>query len=165
MRKKAPEWNWLSPDDIANFLRLADFETVQVQPKVLLPIYIPLLSTIVNRYVAPLPLLSKLCLVNILIARPVASPQSDRSLPSVSVVVPARNEAGNIEAIVDRLPKMGPDDELIFVEGGSKDATWQRIKEVHIRHASRLNIQIAQQEGKAKVMPFVKGFRLPTMRF
>lgn len=160
VRKKAPEWNWLSHTDVANFLYLGEFETVQVQPKVLLPLYVPFLSTLVNRYLAPLPLLSKLCLVNIRVARPLGRSSSDLVSPSVSVIVPARNEAGNIEAIVNRLPKMGPDDEVIFIEGGSKDDTWQRIQNVQLLNASRMRIQIAQQSGKGKGDAVRKGFSL-----
>ena len=79
---------------------------------------------------------------------------------SVSVIVPARNEAGNIEAIVNRLPEMGPDDELIFIEGGSKDDTWQRIQDAQARYASTKRIVIAQQDGKGKGDAVRKGFGL-----
>lgn len=160
LRNKAPEWNWLSHADIANFLHLSDFETVQTQPKVLLPLYVPVLSTLANRYFAPLPLLSKLCLVNIRVARPLRRTSSRFVSPSVSVIVPARNEAGNIEAIVNRLPKMGPDDELIFVEGGSSDDTWQRIQKVKLLNESRMHIHIAQQPGRGKGDAVRKGFSL-----
>ena len=69
LRTKTLEWNWLSHGDVANFMQLADLEVVRREPKVLLPIYIPLLSEIVNRYLAPLPVLSSLCFVNVMVAR------------------------------------------------------------------------------------------------
>ncbi|MEP6607077.1 MAG: glycosyltransferase family 2 protein [Burkholderiaceae bacterium] len=74
--------------------------------------------------------------------------------------MPARNEAGNIEAIVNRLPPMGPDDELIFVEGGSKDDTWARICAAKARYQGIKSIVIAQQEGKGKGDAVRKGFAL-----
>lgn len=165
LRTKTLESNWLSHEDIANFMRLADLEIVRREPKVLLPVYVPLLSAIANRYLAPLPIVSSLCFVNILVARPVVAapmmqPNTQRDSMSVSVVVPARNEAGNIGAIIERLPKMGPDDELIFIEGGSKDDTWARICDAQARYSGAKNIVVAQQEGKGKGDAVRKGFAL-----
>lgn len=69
--------------------------------------------------------------------------------PSVTVVVPARNEAGNIEAAVTRTPSMGAWTEIIFIEGGSKDDTWQRIQDVQARFPDR-KIRALKQSGKGK---------------
>lgn len=159
-RTKTLEWNWLSHEDMANFMRLADLEVVRREPKVLLPVYIPLISPIINRYLAPLPLVSSLCFVNVLVARPAATSAAPARAMSVSVVVPARNEAGNIDAIISRLPRMGPEDELIFVEGGSTDDTWARICDAQVRHASVKSIVIAQQDGKGKGDAVRRGFAL-----
>ena len=160
LREKTAEVNWLAHEDMFNFMQLSDFEVVRREPKVLMPVYVPVLSAVINRYLAPLPLLSAFCLLNVMVARPVARAASGRTAPSVSVVVPARNEAGNIEAIVQRLPRMGPADELIFVEGGSRDDTWQRIQEVSARPDGRVSVQIARQDGKGKGDAVRKGFSL-----
>lgn len=160
LRTKTLEWNWLSHGDINNFMQLANFEVVRREPKVLLPVYIPLLSAIINRYLAPLPVFSSLCFVNVMVARPVSAATAHGKSMSVSVVVPARNEAGNIKAIVNRLPTMGPDDELIFIEGGSKDDTWQRIRDAQAHCANGKRIVVAQQEGRGKGDAVRKGFGL-----
>jgi glycosyltransferase involved in cell wall biosynthesis len=65
------------------------------------------------------------------------------------VVVPARNEAGNIQTIVERTPEMGAGTEIIFVEGGSTDATWETILEAAATHHDR-DIKTLQQPGKGK---------------
>ncbi len=70
LRSKTPEWNWLSHSDLANFMHLADFDVVRREPKVLLPVYVPLVSAFLNRYIAPLPIFSAFALVNVLFARP-----------------------------------------------------------------------------------------------
>jgi glycosyltransferase involved in cell wall biosynthesis len=75
-------------------------------------------------------------------------------------VVAARNEEGNIKNILDRIPKMGPDDELIFVEGNSTDNTWIKILELSKEYSSKLNIKTAQQAGKGKGDAVRKGFSL-----
>lgn len=160
IRRRTPEQNWIDHCDIANILTLADFEPVIIERKIIVPFYIPLLSNLINRYLAPLPFFRSLCLVNILIARPVVD--KENKSPSVSIVVPARNEAGNIENIVKRIPKMGPDDEIIFIEGNSKDNTWQEILRVKEKFNRALNIKCVQQEGKGKADAVRKGFELAT---
>ncbi|MBY5820384.1 glycosyltransferase family 2 protein [Rhizobium leguminosarum] len=161
LRRRVPESNWLAHEDVQNLLTLEDFELIRLDQKVLIPLYIPLISGFVNRCLAPLPLLRNFCLVNIAIARPVGYGASKRE-PSVSIVVPARNEAGNIEDIVKRLPDMGPDDELIFIEGNSTDATWKAIQEVQQRYGGERSILIAQQDGKGKGDAVRKGFSIAT---
>ncbi|MFH1191132.1 MAG: glycosyltransferase family 2 protein, partial [Candidatus Omnitrophota bacterium] len=156
IRAKSGEQNWVDHKDIANILSLADFEPVLTDRKVIAPFYIPLLSNFINRYLAPLPLIRSFCLVNILVARPLLE-EGKKDL-SVSVVVPARNEAGNIENIVKRLPKMGPEDEIIFVEGHSQDATWQEIQKINDKYGKILNIKYVKQEGVGKADAVRKGF-------
>lgn len=156
LREKTLEQNWISHEDMSNFLLLTDFEPVLVNSRIICPIYIPFISGFLNRYCAPLPFFRLFCLVNILIARPLMRRQ-DRAL-SVSVVVPARNETGNIENIVRRVPQMGPDDELIFVEGGSTDNTWDKIIEAQHKFSASRQIKIMKQSGKGKGDAVRKGF-------
>ncbi len=155
LRTKEPEQNWLSHEDIDNFLLLSDLELVRREQKVLLPVYIPIFSNLINRYIAPLPFFKNFCLVNIVVAKSISKPMQKAS---VSIVVPARNEEGNIESIVKRIPKMGEEDELIFVEGNSTDNTWKKIQEVAKEYKGHLKIKITQQEGKGKGDAVRKGF-------
>lgn len=158
LRKKTMEANWLDDTDIDNFFRLTGFELVRKDARVLLPFWIPVLSRLVNRYLAPLPVLRLFTLVNVFLARPLSGKPMGNQ-PSVSVVVPARNEAGNIDNIVSRVPEMGPDDELIFIEGGSSDETWQRILEVQAAYPGR-RILSAKQDGKGKGDAVRKGYAM-----
>ncbi|MGM5026275.1 glycosyltransferase [Tardiphaga sp. 862_B3_N4_1] len=155
LRKKTPEVNWLSHGDVENLLLLENFELIRRDSKVLMPLYIPLLSDLINRYIAPLPLFRAFSLVNIVVARPVMQtiPQA-----SASIIVPARNEAGNIESIVERIPRMGPDDEIIFVEGNSTDNTWEVLQRIQQKYGAERRIVITQQEGKGKGDAVRKGF-------
>ena len=151
VRGKTPEENWIANEDVRNLLLLANYELVRQESKFLVPIYIPVISYLVNRFLAPLPGLRLFNLLNIAVARPLGLSAPDPSkLPSVSVVVPARNEAGNIEAAILRTPAMGPDDELIFIEGNSTDNTWEMICELKRKyqatHAVRKGFSLAKKE-------------------
>jgi len=143
-----PLLNWTSPPDIKNFLQLAGFEIVHAQSHLLAPTHVPLVSPFANRYLAHVRGLQWLCLSNWMIARPTGLP-ARQAASRVSVICPCRNEAGNIEHIVHRLPSMGSHVELIFVEGHSKDDT---LKECHrVAAASpEKDIKVLTQKGKGK---------------
>jgi glycosyltransferase involved in cell wall biosynthesis len=69
--------------------------------------------------------------------------------PSASVIIPARNEAGNIVKAIERVPDMGSHTEIIFVEGNSSDNTWDAIQQVISQFPER-TIRAYQQSGKGK---------------
>jgi len=160
LRRKTAEQNWISHDDIDNLLRLSDYELVKKENKILCPIYIPLLSYILNRFFAPIIFFRFFALLNIAIAKPLN--KTRQSQHSVSIVIPARNEAGNIEKLLLKIPKMGNDDEIIFIEGNSTDNTWDTIVEVAGKYKDKYNILIGKQEGKGKGDAVRKGFSMAT---
>jgi SAM-dependent methyltransferase len=164
MRMKMPSsrLNWLNHDDIAGLLSLSGFEVVKSGKRFLFPKYIPLVSMLINRYVARLPFFEKLCITNFLVARPFIAPNSDRDVYSVSVIIPARNEAGNIENAVARMPKMGKHTEIVFVEGHSTDGTLEEIRRVCQKYAEQWDLKYATQEGKGKGDAVRKGFAIAT---
>jgi ubiquinone/menaquinone biosynthesis C-methylase UbiE len=143
-----PLLNWTTTDDIANLFHLAGFEVVRAEKHLLLPKRVPLLSGVVNRYLAHLPFLRHLDLTNWVIARPLDLPCS-KATPSVSVICPCRNEAGNIRQIVERLPKMGSRTELIFVEGHSSDDTLEVCHRAAQANQDK-NIVVLEQAGRGK---------------
>lgn len=146
LRGRAPQGNWLDRSDVKNLLDLANWELLKYQPRILFPIEVPIISTVLNRWLAPL--LPWFCLTSFGVARPRPPRKRDREY-TVSVVVPARNESGNIENIVRRTPELGAGTELVFIEGNSTDDTWAKIQEVAAAHPER-NIKTMRQTGKGK---------------
>ncbi|MDP3784913.1 MAG: glycosyltransferase [bacterium] len=149
----SPIQNWLTPGDIENLLYLADFEVVKRGEELLSPFYVPLISYLINRFIARLPLVRRFCLINYFIAKPV---QQRREEYTVSVVIPARNERGNIEAAVKRIPQLGRHTEIVFVEGGSTDGTAEEIKRF-IKAYPEKDIKFFKQDGRGKKKAVWKG--------
>lgn len=161
IKRPQPDQNWLSPSDLQNLLSLAGFQTVSMGYKVLLPIRVPLVSSFCNRVLANLPLLRKLCLAETIIARPAPGPVPEETL-SCSVVVPARNERGNVESAVRRIPRMGRHTEIVFVEGNSSDGTAEEIERVIAAYPDRDVKLLRQGSGVGKGDAVRKGFAAAT---
>lgn len=151
LRHKAPPDAWLPPEEVRHMLALADFEVVRLDRGVLLPVGVPLLSDLLNRYLGRLPLLEHLALMYGIIARP--APHrfrgAHKASPSVSVVIPCRNEAGHIPGLVARLPELPPNSEFLFVEGNSTDDTEAAIKRA-IEANPGTPMRFLKQAGKGK---------------
>ncbi len=157
IRRPRPYQNWLPSQDIANLLKLSDFEPVRSDSYLLLPKYIPLLSSFCNYSLSLLPGFRLFNLVNLVIARPSSASRRDEDL-SVSVIVPCRNEKGNIEEAVRRIPQMGRETEIIFVDGNSTDGTVEKIQEQVNQHPDRKVRLLHQGDGIGKGDAVRKGF-------
>jgi ubiquinone/menaquinone biosynthesis C-methylase UbiE len=141
--------NWLTVDDVENMLKLAGFEVIRNRREVLWPLNTPVLSTLMNKYAVKTLPFSLFALTNFIIARKRPTEEEKQARPVVSVVIPARNEAGNIEEIIRRTPEMGGGTELIFVEGNSSDNTYETIEKAITAHPER-KCRLFKQAGKGK---------------
>lgn len=150
--------NWLTPDDVQNLLHLAGFEIVRHQREILLPLPIPGVRSVFNKILVKLWPFNALAWSNVFVARPdPKKPDDAAKKPKVSVIIPARNEAGNIEAAFQRLPQMGSETEMIFVEGHSRDNTVEAIQQAIQAHPER-PASFYQQTGKGKADAVRLGF-------
>lgn len=160
MRMPQGQQNWLSTTDIVNLLDLAGWEPVRREWRQLLPKRLFGLGTLINRVIAPLPGIRRLCLRSYVVARPqaVGAVTVDGQPPSVTVLIPCRNERGNIENAIRRLPRFAPDIEVIYCEGHSKDGTYEEC--VRVRDAyPDWDIKVMRQPGKGKGDAVRAGFK------
>lgn len=147
--------NWLWLDDIQALLDLADFEIVRRDWWLMSPVRLFGLGPLLNRFVANLPILRTLCLRNYVVVR--SRRHARPEVKSVSIIIPARNERGNIEPAVQRIPPFCGDLEIVFVEGNSRDGTLEEMKRVQAGYPER-DIKVLVQDGKGKGDAVRKGF-------
>jgi glycosyltransferase involved in cell wall biosynthesis len=146
LKMRSAYQHWLSIPDIENLLYLNRFEVVKKGFRTLLPVKIPFLSEFLNKYIAVLPLFSRLCFTEYLVAREVEHiMEGPNDGYSVSVIIPCRNELGNIEDAVRQVPSMGKSTELVFVDGSSTDGTIEKIEEMIEKHKSEKQIKLIHQ--------------------
>ncbi len=161
IKRKAPEQNWLTNHDIINLLYLAGFEAYRDNKSMLIPFRIPLLSRFFNNFLSRIGFFNFFSLNRYVFARPfqkIKSCEEMDKLYSTTIVIPARNESGNIENAILRMPKFGSHQEIIFVEGNSTDDTWEKIQEVQQKYVGVHDIKTAQQDGKGKGDAVRKGY-------
>ena len=152
-----PEQNWLSTGDICNLLQLSQFEIIKSEWRQLLPKRLGGVGTFVNRYLAPWPIINRFCLRNYVIAR-IATHITRHPRPtSATVLIPCRNEKGNIRNAIERIPAFCEQIEILFVEGGSSDGTLAEIEEVIAAYPNK-TIRVLEQDGKGKGDAVRKGF-------
>jgi SAM-dependent methyltransferase len=150
LSKPLLEQNWLTVQDIDNLLGLADFEVVRRWDEILVPLSDRGIAGFANRVLARVWPLDQAALTHFVVARPAphTRPRATRE-PRVSVIVPARNESGNIAAVFERTPDMGAGTELVFIEGHSTDDTYAAIEREIAKHPER-TVRVLRQTGKGK---------------
>lgn len=156
MKVPRAEQNWLSTTDIQNLLKLAGFEALQTHRIVLFPKYVPLLSEFLNHFCARLPVLRKLCMTQVVVARILPPPVVPEKL-SVSVVIPCKNEKGNVEDAVRRIPVLAGQTEIIFCDDQSTDGTAEEVLRVLAAHPEK-NIRLEHGPGVCKSRNVWTGF-------
>jgi len=157
IRRPEPYQNWLPTEDIANLLHLSGYDVIRKDSFVMCPKNIPLIAQLCNYILSILPGFRLLNLINLVIAKPAPKTNKADEL-SLSVIVPCRNEKGNIEDAVKRIPPLGREYEIIFVDGNSTDNTPQEIERV-IKEYPDIRISLIHQgDGIGKGDAVRKGF-------
>jgi SAM-dependent methyltransferase len=147
MRMPCPSQNVLAPADVAVLARLADFDPVKSEQRVLMPVSMFGLGRFVNRFISVLPGFRFFALRHYTVCRSMLV--ADDGLRSATVVIPARNELGNIEPAIQRIPQFCDDIEIIFIEGHSRDGTFEEIERVKAAYP-QMDIKAMRQVGKGK---------------
>ena len=162
LRQGPPIITFITQADLDQLARLAGFQVVRLRPVAYVPWHFFGLGSLLNIVMPAVPGLRWLSLVTVAVLRPRISAIRER--PSLSIVIPARNERGNIEDALRRMPNFGADTEAIFVEGHSSDGTWEEIQRVTALWDGRsgLRVRALQQVGKGKADAVRLGFSKAT---
>jgi hypothetical protein len=158
LRQGPPILTFITEPDLDQLARLAGFELVRLRPVAYVPWHFFGLGSLVNAVMPAIPGLRWLSLVTVAVLRPRVSTERER--PSLTIVIPARNEKGNIEDALRRMPDFGALTEIIFVEGHSSDGTWEEIQRVTStwNGTAGLRVRALQQTGKGKADAVRLGF-------
>jgi SAM-dependent methyltransferase len=155
IKMPTPDQSWLSLDDLRNLLALSDLQVVKTERRLLFPKYLPVVSWLLNR-LSTLPVINKACLSHYVVARPLG--RSKVAELSTTIVIPCRNEKGNIKNAIERIPRFGNNQEIIFIDGHSTDGTQDEIRRLIPLYPDR-DIKLLVQTGIGKGNAVSEGFR------
>jgi SAM-dependent methyltransferase len=157
LRSRFVEPNWVSEYDVRGFLNLSGFRAIRTHRLILFPKWIPLVSDPLNDFIAKLPGLRRLCMMQVVVARLDAEPEPEQDV-SVSVVIPCRNEQGNVQPAVERIPEMGKHTEIIFCDDKSSDGTADEVRHIQRLYPDR-DIRLLEGPGIGKAENVWTGMR------
>jgi SAM-dependent methyltransferase len=157
LRSRFVEPNWVSENDIRGFLKLAGFRPVRKHRLILFPKWLPAISAAMNKFFAKLPGLRRLCLMQIMVARPLDRPKREDEV-TVSVIVPCRNEEGNVQQAAERIPAMGLQTEILFCDDKSTDGTVAEVRRMQALYPKK-EIRLIEGPGICKAENVWAGFR------
>jgi hypothetical protein len=156
LRSGPPPTTFVTHSGLASIARTAGYEVVRSRLVGHCPFRLFGLGALLNRVLAGVPIVRNLALVSVVVLRPVMG--SERP-PSLSILIPARDERDNIEAALERLPDFGGAEiEILFVEGHSTDGTWEEIQRVVEAWKGRYDCRAFQQAGVGKADAVRLGF-------
>ena len=138
-------------------LKLSGFDVIHRHTRILCPVYIPVVSWFINDVLVRIPVVEKLGFVQGYVARPEPNRWPSAADYSVSVIIPCRDEKGNIESTVLRTPNMGSHTELIFCDDQSTDGTADEVRRMQKEHPER-DIRLMKGPGICKAENVWTGF-------
>jgi len=147
VRKPQQRQNVMSPGDVANLALLADCDPIKSEKRMLVPFRVFGIGRFINRFISALPIVREIAFRHYTICRSLRA--TDDPVNSATVVIPARNEQGNIESAIQRMPRFCQDIEVIFIEGHSKDGTFEEMQRVRDAYPD-WDIKVMRQPGKGK---------------
>jgi SAM-dependent methyltransferase len=156
LRMPQPQVNLISSIDFENIMDLTEFQPIRTEMRQLVPFRLLGIGRLINRFIAPLPGIRRLCLRTYFVIRSLKA-QKLMDL-STTILIPCRNERGNIERAIKEMPRFGGHQEIIFVEGNSSDDTYAECQRVKKAYDGVWDIKVLQQDGKGKGDAVRKGF-------
>ncbi len=147
--------NWLEEADIKTLFNLEGMKRVSTEKHMLIPFYIPWVSNFINKYLSQIPLINNLCVTQVMVFRSATK----RPESAVSIVIPAKNEQGNIKNLLAKIPHLGKWTEVIFIEGHSNDETLTSIKQEITNYYGPIRSSYYTQTGVGKADAVRLGFK------
>jgi len=82
----------------------------------------------------------------------------EKKIYTLGCIIPARNESGHLVSVVNQALAISEITEIVIVEGGSSDNTWEVAQQ--IMNSNKDKVKIAQQKGKGKFNAVLEGSKI-----
>ena len=144
--------------DIESLAEIYNYRSIRWKAKKLTPIPIKFIPQSIKNALRKVPIIKQLAFEIEIIFYKYHENLND---PMISILIPARNEEGNKELLIEALNKFKkiPNKiEIIFVEGNSKDNTFQMLENLTKEFSKNFKISLLKQTSTGKKNAVVEGF-------
>ena len=146
--------------DIESLAEIYNYRSIRWKAKKLTPLPTKLIPASLKNIIRKLPIIKQLAYELEIVFYKYTENTSNNL---ISIVIPARNEAGNKELLINALNKFKkiPNKlEIIFVEGNSNDNTYKILEELKENFSDFFKISLLKQSLKGKKNAVVEGFNI-----
>ena len=146
--------------DIESLAEIYNFRSIRWKAKKLTPLPTQLIPKFLKNTLRKVPVIKQLAFEIEIVFYKYIEKSSDHL---ISIVIPARNEEGNKELLIEALNKFKkiPNKiEIIFVEGHSQDKTFQMLEKLTKDFSNSFQISLLKQTSKGKKNAVVEGFNI-----
>ena len=149
----------ITVSDLQSLGQIYNYNTVAWQAKKITPLNTKFIPSFIRNSIRKLPLIRSIAYEIELV---LYKYESNAEKQPVSIVIPARNEEGNKDLIrkgLQKLKILPKTTEIIFVEGNSKDNTWEILNSIKDDFQDDFLIYLVKQTSRGKKDAVIEGFK------
>ena len=146
--------------DLESLAEIYNYRSIRWKAKKLTPIPTKIIPKYFKNIIRKLPILRQLAFELEIIFYKYKESNGNQL---ISIVIPARNEEGNKKLLIEALnkfKKIKNKVEIVFVEGNSKDQTFEMLKKITEDFSEHFKISLLKQTSKGKKNAVVEGFNI-----
>ena len=143
--------------DIESLAEIYNYRSIRWKAKKLTPLPTQLVPRSLKNIFRKLPIIKQLAYELEIVFYKYRENKSEQL---ISIIIPARNEEGNKELLINALnkfKKIRNKLEIIFIEGNSKDNTYSMLKDLKENFSDYFKISLLKQTSKGKKNAVVEG--------
>ena len=152
--------NFLPASYLKNLFSSCNLEIIRNEKIIALPVYIPILTNIINR-IFRLPILNLFCVNNLTILKKIEKNLDNNKDLNVSFIIPCKNERDNIVLFEKEISSSNSNYEFLFGDDNSTDGTGEEIDKL-IKKLSKSKIIKYQGPGVCKSENVYEGIEKAT---
>ena len=154
--KKKNTFNWLNSNELSTYFENFGYSLIRKVKKKFIP-YDHFLFRFINVILSFIPFLPIIALEEFTFFKREVEQDVDLQNYGASICLTVKDEKDNIENIIKKIPQISTNQEIIFIEGGSSDGTYEEVERLIPIYPDK-NIKIMKQKGFGQKGAIKTGF-------
>ena len=146
LKNRTSKRNYIHPKKIDNIAKSTGFELIYNHTRQLIPFKFFGIGSIINKVMEFIFMYFNFGIKTYSLFR---LENYSKEVYTKSIIIPAKNEEGNLEELIERIPAFENYYEIIIICGDSEDNTYEKSIEISKNHGEK-NISVFMQESRGK---------------